>query len=672
MVYSTLITWCTWYIVYNIWHIIYSTPGTTYLGITHIQTNTKYTQKLISKLRMKLYCFVAHLQIRPCSLTNSKLEMMARQTPTSRRSPSILVTDVRNQKQISAPFVRRRLNSVSVERLLSNTSEVPSAQSRVPFNRPSKPQPRTRSRLSNAYRSSSLTSHSSRTIKPNNVDQLADETTPLVRKAPANVPRLSKALPSRTSKQSQRLVLIPESEPSTEGKYTKYRHDSDTHEQSKPDSAESAMRVTSYLISEGVVLRPMVKFLKTRHKARVRLYDEALFADYLLPLTPGDDVDYRIRSAVGDNRSMERIIDINEQDDHHFEYFSANGETNPSEPNEFSPQTTLDESNPLHAARMDDSLDLANHQSSENELGPLDLVNSKNSSGSSGSLGSLGSSNSSGSSNNNNNNSSSSAGTTNSNNGTVPLTNSNPISESDLGIERYTNHAELFIFNYGVVVFWNFTIQQEKQVLADLCLGQEPYLIHSYSDQEIECEELQFCYNVNEKPNVCNDLITLNNGSHMLKLAMSHAMAQSTVLCGFEDRMQHDLKGVEQIPKTLALTGKLGLDREELLRISGRLYKLRVDVNLSSNVLDIPDFFWDSEPSLFPLFSALREYLEIDERVLLINEKQQVFLELTSVLSDSIAEFNMDRITVIVIWLIVLSICVSLTEIIVRYYLIKR
>lgn len=352
------------------------------------------------------------------------------------------------------------------------------------------------------------------------------------------------------------------------------------------------MRVTSYLIAGGVLLRPAAKFLKSRHKARVRLYDEALFADYLLPLLPGDDVEYRIRSSVGDNKTMERMIDISEQDDHHFEYFSANGETDPSEPNAFSPVR-----------------ENGFEQKTANEPEMEDLV--------------------------------------------------------------LYDHAELFIFNYGVVVFWNFSEQQEKQVLADLCLG-EPMLVDPCSDQEIESEELQFTYNAHAQPSVCNDLIVVNNGSHILKLAMSHAMAQSTVLCGFEGRMQADLRDVEQIPKTLALTGKLGLNREELLRISGRLYKLRVDVNLSSNVLDIPDFFWDSEPSLFPLFSALREYLEIDKRVLLINEKQQVFLELTSVLSDSIAEFNMDKITVIVIWLIGLSIVVSLGEIITRYYLIRN
>ncbi len=64
----------------------------------------------------------------------------------------------------------------------------------------------------------------------------------------------------------------------------------------------------------------------------------------------------------------------------------------------------------------------------------------------------------------------------------------------------------------------------------------------------------------------------------------------------------------------------LGISRKEALKLTGRLFTLRRDVNLVSNVLDIPELFWD-EASLKALYDAVREYMEIGPRVQVLNEK---------------------------------------------------
>lgn len=43
-------------------------------------------------------------------------------------------------------------------------------------------------------------------------------------------------------------------------------------------------------------------------------------------------------------------------------------------------------------------------------------------------------------------------------------------------------------------------------------------------------------------------------------------------------------------------------------------------MNLVSNVLDVPELFW-SEASLGELYDAVREYMEINGRVQVLNEK---------------------------------------------------
>ena len=92
----------------------------------------------------------------------------------------------------------------------------------------------------------------------------------------------------------------------------------------------------------------------------------------------------------------------------------------------------------------------------------------------------------------------------------------------------------------------------------------------------------------------------------------------------------------------------------------------------ASNILDVPDFFWNSEPTLHPLYFAVREYLEITPRIKVLNERCRVFLELAEILSDSIADAKMSNITWIIIILIVVSIVVTVSEVGLRFGLLQR
>jgi hypothetical protein len=179
----------------------------------------------------------------------------------------------------------------------------------------------------------------------------------------------------------------------------------------------------------------------------------------------------------------------------------------------------------------------------------------------------------------------------------------------------------------------------------------------------------------------------------MIKLTISHAIAQSTKLCFFEERMGETMSDAQHVPKTLALTGELNMTRTEIVKILGRLFKSRVDINLctfrfspwslasdfivlttttASNILDVPNFFWDSEPTLHPLYAAIREYLEIDPRIKVLNERCRVFLDLAEILSDSVADSKMSAITWIIIILIIVSILVTVTEVTLRFAMLEK
>lgn len=131
-----------------------------------------------------------------------------------------------------------------------------------------------------------------------------------------------------------------------------------------------------------------------------------------------------------------------------------------------------------------------------------------------------------------------------------------------------------------------------------------------------------------------NVLIAFKSHSALRTLSVAHALAQSTLLAHYETVTDATLSSPQttSIPMHLALTGSLKLTRTDALKLTGRLFKLRRDVNLVSNVLDVPDLFWEEgQASLRALYDAVKEYMEIGVRVNVLNEKLAVAEDLVSV-----------------------------------------
>jgi hypothetical protein len=64
--------------------------------------------------------------------------------------------------------------------------------------------------------------------------------------------------------------------------------------------------------------------------------------------------------------------------------------------------------------------------------------------------------------------------------------------------------------------------------------------------------------------------------------------------------------------------------------------------------------------------------LEIDPRTKVLNERCRVFLDLAEILSDSVNDSKMSAITWIIIILIIVSIMVTVTEVIMRFVILSK
>lgn len=469
--------------------------------------------------------------------------------------------------------------------------------------------------------------------------------------------RTGQPMPSRTTKISEKLVLLPETddkedvedEIESDTVLARRLHDEDdrplrdeeldvlrkrggirgksyAERLPKVQRKDKVSRLTAYCTAQAFKMKATAEFLRQKHEAKTKLYDDCLYVIYALPLMNGTD-GYRVRGrpilkTPGSGKTvLDLEIERTEQRDHHEGYFEDDAYTapeSPERPSHMRPGTHRGQS-PDDDGNKYPGSGFPHHPHHDDASSPMNRL-----------------------------------------------------------APNAKNFAEMFVFSYGVVVFWNFTEYQEKDILADLTFADAEdgisLLTRPLEQHDFETEEFHFEYSADVKrPRIFNDMITLMPRSdHMIKLTISHAIAQSTKLCLFEERLGETMLDAQHVPKTLALTGELNMTRTEIVKILGRLFKSRVDINLSSNILDVPNFFWDSEPTLHPLYAAIREYLEIDPRIKVLNERCRVFLDLAEILSDSVNDAKMSSITWIVIILILVSILVTVTEVGLRFAMLER
>ncbi|AAS53636.2 AFR265Cp [Eremothecium gossypii ATCC 10895] len=566
----------------------------------------------------------------------------------SRRSPSILVTDARStKKRSSAPFAgnantRRDKTGGSMPTVIENRAGRRMGPMGGREFMPKAGSGRTRQGKFSEVSMDNILSEMSDVPSGRRQERLSSSSFEYERR-PAHYNKTIRPLPSRTSKTSEKFVLIPDENVKRFAQGFHKRSASRVFSELSYGEHNTAglPSITAYNVAEGFNLNLASQFLKETHNVSIRRYDECLYVPYCLPLLPGKD-GFRIRSnvskkMVGGKTLIDRLIDTSEQRDHHYEYYSG-VETVEDMHNNFEINENGNGRDPDGLRNADHLAPLSSNMQSFDPSEPQFFAEE---------LSEI---------------------------GLHPIQDSSSEQHEREKVLDAQQHAEIFIFNYGVIVFWNFTELEEKNILGDIAFsGMKNMVTRPLDEQDIEIEQFHFEYDMDtERPRIFNDIITLRSGDHIIKLTLSHAIAQSTKLSRFEKRITPILGTVSKLPKRLALYGTLGLKREQLLKKSGKLFKLRVDVNLSSSVLDTPEFFWSFEPSLHPLYTAMREYLEIDPRVQVLNDRCKVFLEFFDICVNSIAEKDMARITWWLVIVIFISVLVSTAEILVRYFIIKR
>ncbi|KAK9476960.1 hypothetical protein V1514DRAFT_335266 [Lipomyces japonicus] len=221
--------------------------------------------------------------------------------------------------------------------------------------------------------------------------------------------------------------------------------------------------------------------------------------------------------------------------------------------------------------------------------------------------------------------------------------------------------AEVFAFDYGVVVLWGFSRDEERQFLRDL----HHYELEKFADDDVQMEEFNYYITRDYDPRIYNDFIALRDvNNYMVKLAISHAIAQSVKISLFETVVDDTIENTKAIPMQMAYQGKILGDRNSVMRQIGDLFILRININLHGSIIDSPELMW-ANPQLEPLYQATRAYLEINHRVQILNQRLEVISDLLQMLKEQVSHVHEEYLEFIVIVLIAVEILVAIINIVV-------
>ncbi|XP_026333859.1 required for meiotic nuclear division protein 1 homolog isoform X2 [Hyposmocoma kahamanoa] len=225
-----------------------------------------------------------------------------------------------------------------------------------------------------------------------------------------------------------------------------------------------------------------------------------------------------------------------------------------------------------------------------------------------------------------------------------------------LGSER----REIMFFRDGAVVFWNCTELEASNVLDFVKM----FEIESYPREVVEREKEVMSYVYQPHAKNCSlqescFVLVPDCDNSLERYTFSHAMVQSARLGALEARLEALAASVRGHTALMEREGAVHVDKKEVVRKLGELFSLRHRLNVESDMLDTPDFYWEEE-RLERLYSNTVAYFTIPRRTRVLNERLSHCVELLELLSSWAADRHHVRLEWMVIALILAEVCFEL------------
>lgn len=157
-----------------------------------------------------------------------------------------------------------------------------------------------------------------------------------------------------------------------------------------------------------------------------------------------------------------------------------------------------------------------------------------------------------------------------------------------------------------------------------------------------------------------NDAIYLSDFSDPAQLlAFSYGLAQSVKLLLFEEIIDSLVHRTQTLPDELARDGKIQLSQRDLKRLIGELLAARYSVNLISDILDTPEYFWQ-HPELENLHLECAREVELRQRARILDTRTQVIKDALDILNNELSSSSSDRVERAILFLIAVEVSLEI------------
>jgi uncharacterized Rmd1/YagE family protein len=234
----------------------------------------------------------------------------------------------------------------------------------------------------------------------------------------------------------------------------------------------------------------------------------------------------------------------------------------------------------------------------------------------------------------------------------------------DLSVKFYDPHvSEVFVFEFGAVVCWGFWRGEERDLLDRIAdfVTQERIAQAAVLDNE---DDVAFIVTPSspllspgeQTPDISisSDVLQLSDiTTTEQRLAISFAMGQSCVLAVFESQIEMKIPKYNALPLTLSRFGKVSMTCAMVGQMIGELFVIKHDLNLHTDILDTPDFFWEQEKYMKE-YDLAWNYLEMTSRVDVLNKRMDMIKDLLDMLQRQVEHNELMRLDWMIIWLIII------------------
>jgi uncharacterized Rmd1/YagE family protein len=217
------------------------------------------------------------------------------------------------------------------------------------------------------------------------------------------------------------------------------------------------------------------------------------------------------------------------------------------------------------------------------------------------------------------------------------------------------NHI-IYVFKNGTVVSWGvkrYQINDYLNTLTQLIDKPVTLLVHD-----------EFHFRIGTKTTIEPhdyfdvDCLTIENNNEELKLSLSYGFSQSVKLQYFETIIDGLIEKYNPMIQTLSHTGEMAISRNQIQQIIGEILGAKSEMNLISNFLYHPKYFWQ-HPTLEEHFTMLERYLHIQRRVNAINHRLDTLNEIFEMFNGYLNNRHGHNLEIIIIVLIIIEIVVA-------------